>query len=267
MRQCIAPIKQLKKTLYPSAVDTMKHKKSQIWISAVLYILIAAIAMVIILQAGIPLLNKMRDRTTFERSKGVLSNIDQKIIEVAAEGQGSQRVVPVDIREGNIIVDETNNKLKWELETKSEVIEPRTSLQLGNLKIYSNIEVDTAETATVYTISNSRVKFVIKKVPVGTTTMNVNQLIQKIYYLNPPDETEVIGAFTFSICDPPALTGKGYTEMIPAGDYNHIGSVKIIAHMLDSDTLGPCGNNYDLELILDSQADFLKTRVINLDKR
>src|SRR3989344_4925059 len=121
----------------------MRTKKADIWISAVLYILIAAVAMVIILQAGLPLLNKMKDRTTFERSKNVLASVDQKIIEVAGEGAGSQRVIPIEIREGNIIVDENNDRMQWQLETKTEVIEPRTSLEQGNLKIYSNIEVNT----------------------------------------------------------------------------------------------------------------------------
>ena len=62
------------------------NRKSQVWMSAVLYILIAAVAMVIILQAGIPLLNGMKDRASYTRAKDTLAGIDKIVEEVAGEG-------------------------------------------------------------------------------------------------------------------------------------------------------------------------------------
>lgn len=242
-------------------------KKSQVWISAILYILIAAIAMVIILQVGIPLLNKMKDRTTFERSKNVLSALDQQITEVASEGQGSQRVIAIEIREGNIIVDDSDNKLKWQLETKTEVIEPRTSLEIGNLKIYSNIEVDTSESKDEYNVSNSRIRVIFDRFEDGS--IDIDNIIKNLFYIDQEtlEEKKVAGNFNFNLCSEDAKTGEGFAEMSPPGNNTNIGSAKVIVHMIDSDTSAGCGKSYDIEFVLDSEADFIKTRIVNLDKR
>jgi|SRR3989344_4438281 len=246
----------------------MTQKKGDIWISAILYILIAAVAMVLILQAGIPLLDRMKDRTTFEKSNRVLSSLDQQINEVANEGEGSQRVVPLEVREGDVVIDEDKNAIIWEIETKSQIIEPRTSMQIGNLKVYSNIDVNTIETEDTYNLSNSRIKVVANKHLLGDG-LDINEVIKEIYFIGENlNEIKVPGKFTFKLCaEADSEIGTGYTELIPTGNNTNIGSAKLIIHMTKSDTDSDCGRNYDIEIVLDSQADFIKTRVLNLDTR
>ena len=53
-----------------------KMKKAQIWISAVLYTLIIVVAIVIVLSAVVPLINKMKDRAIFQKVKNELLNLD-----------------------------------------------------------------------------------------------------------------------------------------------------------------------------------------------
>ena len=117
------------------------QKKSQIWISAVLYILIAAVAMVLILQTGIPLLNQMRDKAGYAKAKDTMIAIDKQISEVSGEGMGSQRIIPIEVSNGEIVIDNSSNAISWQLETSSRVIEPRTSVDFGNVQVYSDIDV------------------------------------------------------------------------------------------------------------------------------
>src|SRR3989344_2405482 len=137
------------------------NRKSQVWMSAVLYILIAAVAMVIILQPGIPLLNGMKDRASYTRAKDTMAGIDKIVEDVASEGQGSQRVIPLEVRDGQFMVKD--NSLSWELTTKTAVIEPRTKIDVGNVKIVSNADVDAIENADTYNVSNSRIRVIFNK--------------------------------------------------------------------------------------------------------
>jgi len=97
--------------------------KGQIWISAVLYIAIGVVAISLILSAGLPLINKMRDRNTVMQTKELLHTFDEAIRQVASEGIGSQRVLdPVIIRGGKLSIE--NDKIKWQMDTETQMMEP-----------------------------------------------------------------------------------------------------------------------------------------------
>ena len=72
-----------------------KKRRAQIWVSAILYILITVVAVIIILEAGNPIVNGLRDRTAFSKTKDAMQVLDQYIMDVAEGGPGSQRVVPL----------------------------------------------------------------------------------------------------------------------------------------------------------------------------
>ena len=101
--------------------------------------LIVVVAIVIVLSAIVPLIEKMKDRATFQRVKNELANIDADIVEVASEGLGSQRTIPLEIQSGMFKV--AGGKLFWEMQSEAKLIEPRTSLRLGNQFVSSNADV------------------------------------------------------------------------------------------------------------------------------
>jgi len=57
-------------------------KKGQIWISAVLYIALGVVAISIVLSAGVPLINKIKDKNTIVQTKDILFAVDNIIRKV-----------------------------------------------------------------------------------------------------------------------------------------------------------------------------------------
>lgn len=102
-------------------------KKGQIWTSAVLYIVLGVIAISIVLSAGVPLINKIKDKNTIIQTKELLLGLDNVIREVRNEGPGSKRVIqPFVIKDGSFFINTTNgqNKIQWDLKTKAIFAEP-----------------------------------------------------------------------------------------------------------------------------------------------
>lgn len=111
------------------------NKKADIWVSAVLYIALGVIVITLILAAGVPLINKMRDRNTLTQTKLLMGAIDENIKIVMNEGPGSKRVLsPLNINSGEINVNEEN--ITWSLTTKNKLMEPGISFDEGSLIIH-----------------------------------------------------------------------------------------------------------------------------------
>jgi hypothetical protein len=234
------------------------NKKAQIWISVVIYTLVAVLALVLILNTAIPILTEMRDKAIFTKIRDIMLEMDNQISEIANQGEGTQKKVAFQIRDGTMKFED--NELAWEYETKSEIISPRTSSILGNMIISSNANVRTYETDDYYVMTTS-IKddlFTVVFNKIGTSTnwasYNTEQIIKNITHNN----NTMTGVFHFNLNDDPSSAqGVGYTEMIPSGDNSNLGSAKVVAHMNSS------FGSYDLEFTLESYADFITTKVTN----
>ena len=102
-----------------------KRKKGQIWVSTVLYISLSLVAMTVILGAGLPMLNRMKERNTVIESKTMMHAVSDAISTVVTEGPGSRRVLdPVIIKGGKLIFDVGDNKVRWEMKTETMLMEP-----------------------------------------------------------------------------------------------------------------------------------------------
>lgn len=102
-----------------------RRKKGQIWVSTVLYVALGIVAMTLILGAGLPMINKMRERNTVIESKNVMHAISDAISTVVTEGPGSKRVLdPVIIKGGKLYFDVVNEDVKWEMKTSAMLMEP-----------------------------------------------------------------------------------------------------------------------------------------------
>lgn len=110
-------------------------KKGQVWISAVLYIGISIVVLVLILTASTPVINKAKDENTITQTRQVFLELDKNIRTVIGEGAGSQRVFSVEIGRGNMFIDQVDNTITWNLDTKALVSEPGVIINIGNLKL------------------------------------------------------------------------------------------------------------------------------------
>jgi len=108
--------------------------KGQLWISAVLYIALGVVIITLILAAGLPLIDKMRDRNTIVQTKTLMLQIDDNIRTVAHEGPGSKRFLsPVDIGEGELVVNDEAEQISWSIITNNKMMEPGIEFQEGFL--------------------------------------------------------------------------------------------------------------------------------------
>ncbi len=58
-----------------------RSRKAQIWVSAILYILVITVIMVLVLNAGVPIIKDLQDKTVFTRSKNTFLALNQHINE------------------------------------------------------------------------------------------------------------------------------------------------------------------------------------------
>lgn len=130
-------------------------KRGFIWISAVLYIALGIVAISLVMTAGLPLINKMKERNTVLQTKDVMHAIDKNIWQVRSEGVGSRRFLePIIIKGGNLMIydkdaSDDSNKIIWQMKTKAKMMEAceagesdeeelETCTQTeGNLRMYS----------------------------------------------------------------------------------------------------------------------------------
>lgn len=229
--------------------------KAQVWISAVLYIMIAVAVMVLVLEAGIPVIKGMKEKSSFTKAKDTMLSLDQQIRDVASEGQGSQRVVPLEINDGKITVE--GNKLRWKMETETKLLEPRTKISQGSLVITADVDVSAAEIADYYILQNSKVLVNFSKFGSETniTSINTSRLINYVEFKENNARTN--GTFTFNVNNSAATsTGKGYTKLLSRG--SGLVGAAVLAHVNTTNF------DYDIEFTLESKSDFLKTELKNV---
>ncbi len=114
----------------------MINKKGDIWVSAVLYIALGMVIITLVLAAGLPIINKMKDKNTVSQTKRVLLSIDDNIREVATEGPGSRRVIsPLEIGSGQLYVNTQEDYIEWKMTTKNKMMEPGIVFSEGALNL------------------------------------------------------------------------------------------------------------------------------------
>lgn len=234
--------------------NCLSCKKGAIWVSAVIYVLIGVIVLTVVIEAGIPMIEGLQERSNVNRARNSFSALDQQIQDIAKEGQGSQRIVPLDVSDGTVKVED--NKLRWKIETSSKVLEPRTRVEFGNLVIASDVDVSAADHSSSHIVQNSRI--LVNFTKVGNSgnwaSINTSSLISYIEFKDTGARTT--GTFTFFINqNASSATGSGYTELQQAG--TGLATATLKAHVNSSIY------EYDLLLTLDSKTDFLRAVIEN----
>lgn len=117
-----------------------------IWISAVLYIALGIAAISLVLAAGLPLINNLKDKNTIIETKELMFTIDSSIRQVLSEAPGSRRTLYANIQKGNLYIDDNdNNKIIWRMKTKALIQEPEIIIEEATLKTYLNESIIVGE--------------------------------------------------------------------------------------------------------------------------
>ena len=123
----------------------MKNKKGDIWISAIIYIALGIVILSIVLAAGIPVINKMKDSYTAKQTKEIMLTLDQNIRSVNNHGPGAQTQLKLKINKGDLEINPTTNIISWGTRTKAVLSEPDVPINEGNLQILTNTSIQKGE--------------------------------------------------------------------------------------------------------------------------
>jgi len=112
-------------------------KKADIWISAALYFGLGIIVVTLILGAGLPLIERLKDKNVVLETKEVMFALDNDIRQVIRQGPGEQRALTVSIKKGDLVIDYNNEKIIWTYTTTALLSEPGQTIKESNLDILS----------------------------------------------------------------------------------------------------------------------------------
>ncbi len=232
-------------------------------ISGVLFLAITITAVVVVYQAGMPIVKRMQVSAAIEQMKTTFVELDELIRQIAAEGAGSKRAVQLRVDPGKLIVNEIQDSIYWELETYAMIISPRTKQQFGNIAVGSNLNTRVYEAnytrvspeIKCYVMENEHLKVYVRKVGVNTSqdgweNFNTSSLVIAIYNKDMNEWLENEGFLEITVDDNTnSKTGNGYTIPLETGYNLPYGAVT--AHM-NSSYLA-----YSINFTLGSGADFL----------
>lgn len=232
-------------------------------ISGVMFLAITIVAVVVVYQAGIPIVKRMQTSAAIEQMKTTFVELDELIRQIAAEGTGSKRTVQLRVDPGKIIVNETQDTIYWELETDAMVISPRTKQQFGNVIVGSNLNTRVYEAnytrlgqIECYVMENEHLMVYVRKVGVNTSEdgwddFNTSSLVVAIYNKGMDKWLENEGFLEITIDENAnSKTGNGYTIPEETG-YNL--PYGMVAAYMNSSYLA-----YYINFTLGSGADFLE---------
>jgi len=119
----------------------ISNKKGiSVWVSAILYFGIGIVILTIMLTAGMPVINKMRDKNVAIQTKEVFHELDSTIREVAKEGPGSQRVTNLEIKKGKLNINDVNELIIWGFETSALLSEPGVKAKEGSIELFTDAD-------------------------------------------------------------------------------------------------------------------------------
>ncbi len=228
-------------------------------LAGVIYTGLVITTVTLVITLGLPQLNRVTESTLYLNVREGMSNLDKAVQKVAAEGRGSVRIVPLEIRNGQLAIDDVNDLIRYELETDSEIVSPRTAVQFGNLVIGSNADVNASENATTYVLKNSRLQVTLRKI--GSTTaatgINTTEIVQEIKVLStnktlPLTANNTVMQFIVNN-DVTASSGTGFTTLQEAGTSLAKGNVSVYVNATSGD--------YTIDLLLGAEADYLEVLV------
>jgi hypothetical protein len=230
--------------------------KAQIWVSAILYILVITVVMVLVLNAGVPIIKDLQDKTVFTRSKNTFLGLNQHITEVSEEGVGSQRVVPIEIEKGYLEL--RDGSLKWDLKTDAKILESGQQIELGNLYISSNADVSSVSYANNYTLENTYMRAAFYRCEDrDTCVLNETSMLVDLVFKDPETGSPITatGDFSFYFGDANPWSASGFSVLEDEG--SSMGAARVLYYVNYTNA-----SYYTVvEFSLGSNRDFIEARI------
>jgi hypothetical protein len=140
-------------------------------ISYVFIILIIALVVGAIMTGLIPIISQQQSITKFEHSKNYISSIDNTINELMIEPTGSGKVIPIDLSNLYLEIDEDNNTIQIYHLISGEYYDNHKKILDGvrytyrdNQKIYAGLEYTNIDITTDVFAQNKKVTLYLQKV-------------------------------------------------------------------------------------------------------
>ncbi len=168
------------------------QKKGDVWIGAILYFGLGIVIITILLAAGLPVINKLRDKNVVIQTKQVMHSLDENIREVIKEGPGSQRIVTVNLKKGSFTINDSGEILIWKYKNSKVLIsEPGINVPEGKLVIRTdNSAVKGSYDISIYA-NYSGLANITRSVGKPLTLEGINDLVIKNIGLDPSGNVSV----------------------------------------------------------------------------
>ncbi|MCX8189727.1 MAG: hypothetical protein N3F05_00665 [Candidatus Diapherotrites archaeon] len=228
----------------------MKSKGQSTIVSAVLYTLISLVVVSLILQVGLPYLTKIKEYNELKQAEATMKNIDSVISMVSSEGEGSKRLLTINLSDA-LDINSASDMIFSEKKTIADIISPRRKKSEGNFFIGANLSVNAYESkindVNVFIMENEHLLFAVRKLDRNTPI----KLDELVYQIRRIDTNEIFqGKLDFYLDNYIGSTVDVSTEFIESG-YN-IGKAHIVANVYGS------AYSYKINFILESGFDFVR---------
>ncbi len=224
-------------------------------ISAIVFLAITISAIGLIYTTGMPIIEKMQEAAAVEGMKNSFVELDKLVQRVASEGNGSRRIVDMEIEVGRIAVDATQDSVVWGLETENPIVSARSAQNLGNLVFGSNLGTSLSEDSykgnDAYVLENEHLIVYVGRIGSveGTVAYSTEDLVMGIY-LKDSAEWAPLERVSISLDgEESSMAGSGYTIPRMLGPNQPYGELKAFMNSSYVD--------YVITITLETGADFI----------
>jgi hypothetical protein len=225
-------------------------------ISGVLFTAFIIAATSIIYLTAVPAINRMQCAVVMDKMKTSFASIDEVVQKVASEGEGSKRIIELNVNEGEIRIDGGNDTIYWTYKCSSPVMSPRTFQTFGNVVFGSNLDTSAHEGScsgqTAFILENEHLRACFKKFGSEDSKVryNMSDVLLSLYQ---KDLNQTLPLQYLQITldgNQTSSVGNGYTKLESSG--YHLPYAEVTAHM-ESDY----GLTYDIKFMLETGEDFI----------
>lgn len=135
-------------------------------VSLVVYTAIIVAAVGVVINFATPVIDRMRDTAAIDSSVDTLTQLDQRIRSVAAEGEFSSRTTTLRFQRGQYKFDNETGRLFYEIDTTSNIISTHSSFQRGPVLLSADADVSVTRSSVngtnCYMMENTYLKACIR---------------------------------------------------------------------------------------------------------
>lgn len=204
-------------------------------ISGLIGFVIVLSSTLVVLNSINPVIQEGSDVAKFNNAKELMSSVDFTIREIMHESTGAKRSVNLNTKDGEFIVSEASDSIKFEFSPDIKLYEKGTRFKEGNMLIISGpfmkaYEEDiNSDGVTDLVLENDAVLFAIKKIGNETNPATVDTKGMITIIKNKQSGVESVPISGIYI-DGSNEIGQGYTKLTEKGDGILSSSIKVVVN-------------------------------------